>query len=184
MMYVYVTENQLSNDMTLTADSTQYQFHKPVTFTIKPGKNMLKEDVFLAIQIEFTGPNGEAMGQISDFSDTLSLIVGCSSSLYSTSAFNKTLTFRWTPHGDKTTYLKTAGNATLKVIWGNGVGGADPLAQYIGTINPYLYMKSVTLWDPDRWNPHDETTAPTPAPLANKCVITAPKNHTFKLLSS
>jgi hypothetical protein len=182
MMYSYVTENPFTSDVSLTADATQYQFHKAVKFTIKSnGTSLTAEPVFLAIQIEFTGPNGEAMGTFHDFSDDLELVAGCSSTLNSktTSAFKGESTFSWTPHGDKTTFLKTAGNATLKVVWGNGVGGADPLAAVIGTVNPYLYMKSISLWDPDHWNP-SSTVAPTPAPSANKCVMSAPANHTFK----
>jgi hypothetical protein len=183
MMFVYVTENQRAPDLSLTADATQYDFHKPVKFTLKAnGTRLTAEPVFMAIQIEFTGPNGEAMGNFHDFSDDLELVAGCSSTLYSkiTSPFKGASTFSWTPHGDKTTFLKTAGNATVKVIWGNGVGGADPLAAVIGTVNPYLYMKTVSLWDPDHWNPAAKTAAPTPAPAADKCVISAPENHTFK----
>ena len=40
----------------------------------------------------------------------------------------------WTPHNDG--YVKTTGNTTFKLIWGNGPGNAG----YMMIPNPFLYV--------------------------------------------
>jgi hypothetical protein len=191
MMNSFVTENQYTKDISIKANTTQYKYGETVEITVTAnGTKFVSGDdapagVYLALQVEFTGNNGQAMGQFHDMSQDLALVSNCATTAYAKTAggaFNGKTKLLWTPTKAKyeDSYLQTTGNATFKVVWSNGVGSADPLASMLKTPNPYLFMKSVTIWDPTKWNP--TTAAPTPAPAPQRACVdtTNPSGHTYK----
>lgn len=197
MMNSYVTANEYSQDIYITTNVTQYKYGEAVQITVKANGTKFVKDrdaplgVYLAIQVEFTGPDGEAMGDFHDLSSDLNKTANCASSVFSITdkgPFNGKTTVSWTPTYTNSgfssdSYLKTTGNATFKLLWSNGVASSDPLSEYLLTPNPYLFMKKVTIWDPTKWNPGSEDPAPKPSPVpkTHACVdTTAPKGHTFK----
>lgn len=186
MMYNWVTTNEFTNDIAFSANATQYEYGQTVHFKIEADADSQFIGDFLAVQVEFTGPNGEAMGQFHDLSEDLVYTPGCSSGIYSDTdngAFDGSSHFCWTPHNDGT--LMTRGNATFKLVWGNGPGGDDPLAGVMQVSDPHLYMKTLQLWDPDHWNPTPPTPSPAPPPVTDACMLSSvatarPGGHSFK----
>jgi len=160
MMGGYVTLNQLTKDILFEADATHYEYGKAVRFQVLAnGSRFVSQEapkgVYLAVQVEFTGPNGEAMGVFHDLSEDLVATPNCASSIFSKTsggAFKKKSTFSWTPsyHPWELGVLKTTGNATFKLVWSNGPGGSDKLSSALGIANTYLYMKTVTLTGPSK----------------------------------
>ena len=138
MMNAFVTENEFSSDISIVANTTQYRYGEAVEIqVIANGDRYVKgadapKGVFVAIQVDFTGADGQAQGQFHDLSPDLELTPNCPSSAYSKTAggaFSGKASLLWTPThkrymGD---FLRTTGNATFKLIWSNGPGSSDPL---------------------------------------------------------
>ncbi|KAH8058345.1 hypothetical protein JL722_6207 [Aureococcus anophagefferens] len=109
----YVAANEATPSLTITANATQYRYGETVKIDIDAVGDRYKTGNWLAIQIDFTGPDGEAMGLAPDKSKSYA--------------------------------------------------------------DPYLYMKTVTLWDPTKWNPSKKAAAPPKPPGdARACVDDTP----------
>jgi len=160
----YVTPNPLSTDIVFTASTTQYKYGQPVHFSVEAPKQSRVYDekhVYLAVQIDWTGSNGEAQGHFHHMTSGLAIGPNCANNLYSTAAtpFNGSAQFSWTPsdHAWESPGLRlqTRGNATFKLLWANSPTGDVP--------NPYVYLKTISLWDPKKWNPDAAAASTTPA---------------------
>ena len=171
----YVTPNELSTDIVFSASALQYTYNAPVNFTITAPKGSRIYDekhVYLAVQIDWTGANGEAQGHFHELSEGLAIGPNCANNMYSVDGyqFNGTAQFSWTPSDHAWEgpglRLQTRGNATFKLLWAN-----SPKAD-VG--NPYTYLKTISLWDPNKWNPNTQshTTSPPPPPAGtDACVL-------------
>ena len=173
----YVTPNELSTDIVFEASSMQYRYNESVHFRVSAPKTgpppcHLQAPVYLALQVTFTGADGEAQGHFHDLTPGLEKTPNCASSIFTPSGnpFNGTesMLFSWSPsdHGWETPGLRlsTIGNATFSLLWANAPTG--------GQANPYVYMKSLSLWDPKKWNPLDPPAPPpAPPPKTDACVI-------------
>merc|ERR1719201_2663153 len=101
MMHAFVTINNHQTDLLLEANATQYKYGETILITIKAnGTRYVSQDapmgVYLALQVKFTGPNGEAMGTFHDASPDLDLPLAvhhlCSPNLEVNSPANLTFT--------------------------------------------------------------------------------------------
>ena len=168
----YVAANEATPSLTITANATQYRYGETVKIDIDAVGDKYKAGNWLAIQVDFTGPNGEAMGLVHEHTKDLKLVTNCASSLYSITEFTGHASFLWTPstHKFEMGSLDTTGNATFRAIWTNAPDKSKSYA------DPYLYMKTVTLWDPTKWNPSSSKAAAPPKPPgdARACVDDTP----------
>ena len=175
----YVTENELSKDVVFEAiagsDDGRYHYGKPVQFRVSAGSDSRvrrePQGVYLALQVEFTGADGEAQGHFHDLSPPLVGQFNCASSLFTPDGtpFNGSspILFSWTPT-DRMVELQeltTIGNATFKLLWANAPKG--------GVADPYVYLKQLTLQDPTPQHSRPQAIAPTPPHPASACVLPA-----------
>jgi len=184
LLGAYVTPNELSTDIAFSASTAQYTYGKPVHFKVQAnGPRLMHEPkgVYLAVQVKFTGANGEAMGNFHDYSADMDRTPNCASSIFSVAGnpFNGTSHFSWTPsdHPYEGRRLTTTGNATFSLIWANNAAGD-------GVPNPFSYLKTLDLWDPKKWNPNTPSAAPPLSPASgDACVLPAhprSQSHTYK----
>ncbi|KAJ8600619.1 hypothetical protein CTAYLR_008977, partial [Chrysophaeum taylorii] len=185
MMGAYVTTNQLTTELLFTASSDRYAYGEGIDFEVRANGTRFVDDVagvYVAVQVQFAGADGEAMGEFHNFSSDLAMTTNCASSLYSQTAspFEGLSTFSWTPsyYEREDGVLKTTGNATFKLVWANGVGGSDPYAEAIGVPDTYLYLKTLTILAPDddRATTVGENNNKEAAPLSG-CVQEAPRSY-------
>ena len=117
----YVAANEATPSLTITANATQYRYGETVKIDIDAVGDRYKTGNWLAIQVDFTGPNGEAMGLVHEHTKDLKMVPNCASSLYSAAEFNGHASFLWTPstHKFEMGSLDTTGNATFRAMWTN-----------------------------------------------------------------
>ena len=172
----YVMANEATAGLTITANATQYAYGETVEIKIDAVGDKFATGAWLAVQVDFTGANGEAMGLVHDLSDDLRLVTNCASGLYGVEEWGGHSRFLWTPsvHAFEMGKLETTGNATFRVLWTNAPDKSKSYA------DPYLYMKTVTLWDPTKWNPSSKSAGTTEQQQqqalgnASKCVDETP----------
>lgn len=173
MMGGYVTLNELTEDIVITASAERYAYNASVDFEIVANGSRFVGDVAgVYIAIQYVGA-GEAQGLFTDLSDDLAMTTNCATSAYSQTEFNGSSRFTWTPsyYPWESGILKTTGNATFKLVWSNGPGGSDPMSQSLGVPNTYLYMKTLTLLPPDDVVVEEDHDV---APAAVPCVQSFP----------
>lgn len=173
IMHLHVTSNEFDTGVSFSADETQYTYGDSVTISIT-GKGERFAGFKFGVQVEFTGNDGEAMGYFHNLSTALTATPACSTSVYLDAGMgNGTHSFQWTPHYEATGLgLKTTGNATFKIVYGNGPGNAG----YEQIAAPALYLQTITLWDPKQWNPGAPAPAPAGPPPPAKACFNATKN--------
>jgi len=165
-MHLTVVTNNAATEIDFTADATQFEYGQSVKLTVKATEPRFIGAMF-AIQVDSAGPSGEALGKFHNFSGDLAATDFCSTSVHTAATWKGESTVYWTPHNDG--YVKTTGNTTFKLIWGNGPGNAG----YMMIPNPFLYMKTVTIWDPNKWNPSDPSPPPPPPAPEGGCIDTS-----------
>lgn len=205
MMNNYVTMNQASGDLFLNVSATTYIYGEAIKLTIQPGPTWSRlegQEVYFAIQVDFLtkptdgsmgGGNGEAMGQFFEFSPNVRMAgtagggldgtgMGCSSTVHGDFFDGPEASLLWMPwkgkHRGDAQDLRTSGDATFKLLWGNGPSSSDPSG--VAVPDSFMYMKTVTVEDP---NTAEAARAAPPAKQGepNACVdTTTRKGHSYK----
>jgi len=175
-MHVYIQPNQLDPSMAFVADTEEYKPGSPVHITVRAnGSKYVKAPygVYLALRAQpVLGWKGD-YGAFSELTGQLNLSTKtwgdkpCLNTAFSAGAFTGEASLTWTAGPD------TVGDVVISLLWGNGVGTDDPLAnKFPNMTHAYLHLRTLTLRGPGIPN-HPPSFGGVAAVSKSRCVAAA-----------